>query len=88
MAKVKATKEIKEEVKELTSKKGEVEGRKRVVLEISEERLNEIGVLSDLYGKPQYVLVERALAEYVRQNQKAIDSFKEIRKQVLEDFNK
>lgn len=74
------------EVKE-TKKKQVAEGKRRIVIEVSEDKLDDINVLADLFGKPQYVVVERAFAEYIRQNAKAIANFKEIRKQVLDNFD-
>lgn len=62
------------------------ESKRRIVIKISKDKMEDMDVLSALFGQPQYVIVEKAFTEYIRQNKKAIDGFKAIRKEITEKF--
>lgn len=64
------------------------EGRTRVVLEISKDKIEGVKTLSDLFGRPQYEIVERAISEYVKDNKELIENFRAIRESAVQKFNK
>lgn len=96
MTKASKTAKTVEETVELTSTaeatktKGSAvtEGRTRVVLEISKDKIEGVKTLSDLFGRPQYEIVERAISEYVKDNKELIENFRAIRESAVQKFNK
>ena len=93
MTKASKTAKAVEEVVELTeatkTKSSTVtEGRTRVVLEISKDKIEGVKTLSDLFGRPQYEIVERAISEYVKDNKELIENFRAIRESAVQKFNK
>lgn len=93
MTKASKTAKAVEEVVELTEAtktKGSTvtEGRTRVVLEISKDKIEGVKTLSDLFGRPQYEIVERAISEYVKDNKELIENFRAIRESAVQKFNK
>lgn len=64
------------------AKKRVPDGKIRLVVEIDAQRGKALKVLSDLFGRPQYDIVQRAITDYVNANRQAVDNFLQIRADV------